>query len=179
LLKSSQKHLNSLRKDMDELLPGHGRPIGTVRVDVQHIEQLRLEAVCWEGTDYKFKVTIDEPPSRGGDAAGPAPLSYFVLGAATCLMTQYVKIIILNGLKLDSISMRARGHFDRQIEGAFTDIVYDVRLTGSEDSDRIRALAKDAEEHCFATNTLKRAIRLVTNVEYNGQRLVSLTASPP
>jgi len=26
---------------------------------------------------------------------------------------------------------------------------------------------------------LKRAIRLVTNVEYNGQRLVSLTASPP
>lgn len=163
---------------MDELLPGHGRPVGTVRVDVRHVEQLHLEAVCWEGTDYKFKVTVDEPPSRGGDAAGPAPLSYFILGAATCLLTQYAKIAILNGLQLDSISMTARGHFDRQVEGAFTDITYDLCLTGREDPDRIRALAKDAEEHCFASNTLKKVVKLFTNVEYNGRRLLTLTSSP-
>jgi uncharacterized OsmC-like protein len=162
---------------MKELLPGNSRPVGTVRVDVVHSRQLRLSATCWEGEGLKFTMTADEPPSRGGDAAGPTPLSCFVMGAATCLLTQFAKLALLGELKIDSLSMTAKGHFDRKLEGTFTDITYDVKIAGTEDEARIEALSREAERQCFASNTLKRALRLVTNVEYNGKALLTFPAS--
>lgn len=177
-MKSDPSHLKALQKDNDELLPDSVRPIGTVRVDASHARQLRLSAVCWEGTEFKFPLTVDEPPFRGGDATGPAPLSYFVLGAATCLLTQLAKLSMLGELKIDSLSITARGHFDRKIEGAFTDMIYDVKISGTEGDARVEKLCRDAERQCFASNTLRKAIDLVTNVDYNGRRLV-VPSSPP
>jgi len=174
-LKSDPAHLAALKEDMEELLPGNARPIGTVRVDAVHSHQLRLASVCWEGEGLKFPVTVDEPPSRGGDAGAPAPLSYFILGAATCLLTQFSKLAMLGELKVDSLSMTARGHFERKIEGAFTDVTYDVKIAGSEAPATIEKLSRDAERQCFASNTLKKALKLTTNVDYNGSHLLTLT----
>ena len=41
-----------------------------------------LENVHLEGTVRGFRLEADEPPERGGKNAGPAPLSYFMIGAA-------------------------------------------------------------------------------------------------
>ena len=177
-MQSDPSHLKALRKDNEELLPSSPRAIGTVRVDAIHVEQLRHSAVCWEGTEFKFPLIVDEPPSRGGDATGPAPLSYFVLGAATCLLTQLAKLSMLGELEIDSLSITARGHFDRKLEGAFRDIIYDVKIAGAEVDARVEKLCRDAELQCFASNTLRKAIDLVTNVDYNGRRLVILSSHP-
>ncbi len=125
-----------------------------------------------------FPVTVDEPPARGGDGAGAAPLSYFILGAAACLLTQYAKMAILEELSVDSLSMTARAHFERKVEGAFTDIIYDIRISGAENSARIEKLCRDAEGRCYASNTLRKAVPMLTNIEYNGKRLVSLPSRP-
>ena len=177
-MKSDPSHLLALQRDMEEILPGSVRPVGTVKVDANHIQQLRLSATCWEGADFNFSLGVDEPPSRGGDAGGPAPLSYFILGAATCLLTQFAKLALLGELRIDSLSMTARGHFDRKVEGAFTDLIYDVKISGQEGASRIEKLSRDAERRCFASNTLKKAVKLVTNVDYNGKHLVMLQSSP-
>jgi uncharacterized OsmC-like protein len=173
-LKSDPSHLQALQKDNEDLLPSHAHPIGTVRVDAVYVKQLRHSAVCWEGAELKFPLTVDEPQSRGGDATGPAPLSYFVLGAATCLLTQLAKLSMLGELQIDSLSITARGHFERKLEGSFTDIIYDVKITGAEGESRVEKLCRDAERQCFASNTLRKAIDLVTNIDYNGSRLVTL-----
>ena len=177
-MKSDPSHLQALRRDNDDLLPGNARPIGTVRVDASHTGQLHHSAVCWEGTEFRFPLIVDEPPSRGGDATGPAPLSYFVLGAATCLLTQLAKLSMLGELKIDSLSITARGHFERKMEGAFTDMIYDVKISGTEGDARVEKLCRDAERQCFASNTLRKAVDMVTNVDYNGRRLVTLPSLP-
>ncbi len=174
-MKSDPAHMPSLRRDNDDLLPG-SKSVGTVRVDIVNSRQLQHLATCWEVEGLKFEATVDEPPSRGGDASGPAPLSYFVMGAAACLLTQLGKLALLRDLKVDSLSMVARAHFDRQMEGAFTDIIYDVKVFGGEEDASIVTLSRDAERQCFASNTLRKAVKLVTNVEYNGKRLLTLPA---
>jgi uncharacterized OsmC-like protein len=170
-MKWNPSHLPALKKDMEQLLPKVARPVGTVRVDIHHAEQLRLSAICWEGDELRYSMLVDEPPSRGGDGSAPAPLSYFVLGAGACLMTQIAKLAILDNLDISSLSMSVRGHFDRVLRGSFTDIIYDIQMTGGESIGRVRRLCKEADEHCFASNTLRSSVRLVVNITYNGQKL--------
>ncbi len=41
-----------------------------------------LEGVHLEGRVRGHRVECDEPPGRGGQGRGPAPLDYFLVGAA-------------------------------------------------------------------------------------------------
>jgi hypothetical protein len=54
--------------------------IGTIRVDLKHVEQKTFEAV-YKTEDTKFDIMIDEPAVRGGMSQGATPLGYFVTGA--------------------------------------------------------------------------------------------------
>jgi len=177
-LKSDPARLKALQEDKEDFLPRGAHPVGTVRVDVSYERQLLHSATCWEGTELKFPVTVDEPPSRGGDGAAPAPLSYFVLGAAACLLTQLAKLAMLDELKINSMSMSARGHFNRKLGGTFSELVFDVKISGAEKSARVKRLSRDAEGQCYASNTLKKAVKLVTNIEYNGGLLLTLSSTP-
>jgi len=141
-----------------------------VRTDVSLLEQLTLEARCREG-GKKYRFLVDEPASRGGLARGPAPLSYFLGAAGACLLTQYAKLAILHSLGIDTMKILVLGHIDRHLGGGFTDITYQVRLTGSESPERVKRLADEAERCCFVHNTLKRALRTSTRLYLNGALL--------
>ena len=140
--------------------------IGTHRIDIELIEQLRFEASFG---DSGF--TIDEPPERGGTDAGPPPLSYFVAGAASCLMTQYAKLAIAKNVPLTSLRAVARGHFDRRVGGAFKDIIYEIAIESPASADAISEIAREAELMCYAHNTLKNSVHMETNLTLNGERL--------
>lgn len=140
--------------------------IGTQRVDIELVEQLRFEA-----SSGRFGFTIDEPPERGGTDVAPAPLAYFVAGAASCLMTQYAKLAIVKDVQLKSMKAVARGHFDRRVSGAFTDMIYEIAIESGADEDAVRAIAREAELMCFVHNTLKNLVRMETRVTLNGKRL--------
>ncbi len=140
--------------------------IGTHRVDVQLIEQLRFEA-----SFGNFRFTIDEPPERGGTDAGLPPLSYFLAGAASCLLTQYAKLAIARNVPLTSMKAVARGHFDRRVGGAFNDIIYEIAIVSPASADAIGDIAREAELLCYAHNTLKNSVHMQTNLTLNGERL--------
>jgi uncharacterized OsmC-like protein len=110
-------------------------------------------------------------PERGGTDAGPLPLSYFVAGAASCLMTQYAKLAIAKNVPLTSLRAVARGHFDRRVGGAFKDIIYEIAIETPASADAIHEIAREAELMCYAHNTLKNSVHMETNLTLNGERL--------
>jgi uncharacterized OsmC-like protein len=140
---------------------------GSERIDLRRIDHLTLEA---RKRDFTF--TVDEPPERGGLDKGPNPLAYFLAGAASCLVNQYLTDAIYRGVKIDSIELAARGHFDRRMGGAFTEMIYDIRLASPSPREEISSLAREAEDMCYAHNTLKKAgVKMTTNIYLNGKIL--------
>ncbi len=140
---------------------------GAERVDLKHLDHLAMEA-----RKRHFNFLVDEPGERGGTDKGPNPLAYFLAGAASCLMNQYATDAIYREIKLDSFEITARGHFDRRMGGAFSDMVYDIKISSAASKEQILALAKEAEEMCYAHNTLKRAgVKMVSNVFLNGEKV--------
>ena len=139
---------------------------GSQRVDIELVEQLRFQA-----SFRHFTFTIDEPPERGGTNAGLPPLAYFLAGAASCLMTQYAKLAIAKDIPLSSMKTTARGRFDRRIGGAFNDIIYEISIESPANEDVIRLVAREAEDMCYAHNTLKKVVRMQTILMLNGKRI--------
>jgi uncharacterized OsmC-like protein len=140
--------------------------VGTHRIDIELVEQLRFQA-SFGGFDF----TIDEPSERGGTNQGLPPLSYFVAGAVSCLLTQYAKLAIAKSVPLASMKAVARGHFDRRMGGAFTDMIYDITIESPATEEAIRGIAREAESMCYAHNTLKKTVHMQTILTLNGKRL--------
>ncbi len=147
-----------------------GRQIGTVRIDLRNEEQMRHEAKA-----HDFILMVDEPPERGGTNMGLHPLGYFVLGCASCFLTQLARTTIIRNYKIDTLEMTALAHYDRGELRRFTDIVYNVRLTGSETKEKAIRLLHEAEERCFVHQTLKFALPLTSNLSLNGEDIASHT----
>jgi uncharacterized OsmC-like protein len=155
-----------VRKEDDERRSLRAEKIGTHRIDIELIEQLRFEA-----SSGNFRFTIDEPRERGGTSAGLSPLSYFVAGAASCLMTQYAKLAIAKKIPLISMKAVVRGHFDRRVGGAFKDLIYEIAIESPASADAIREIAREAELMCYAHNTLKNSVHMQTSLSLNRERL--------
>ena len=140
---------------------------GAERVDLKHLDHLTMEV-----SKRHFRFIVDEPKERGGTDLGPNPLAYFLAGAASCLMNQYATDAVYRSIKLDGFEITVRGHFDRRIGGSFSDMVYDLRISSPASKDQILSLAKEAEEMCYAHNTLKRAgVKMVSNIFLNGEKI--------
>jgi len=139
--------------------------LGAERVDLRRVDHLKVEA---RKRDFVFYV--DEPEDRGGTDQGPNPLAYFIAGAASCLINQFLTDAIYRGIALEGVEMVARGHFDRRIGGAFKEVIYDLRLTSPSSKEDIVSLAKEAEEMCYAHQTLRKAgVKMTTNIFLNGK----------
>jgi uncharacterized OsmC-like protein len=149
------------------------RPIGTVRVDIARQEHKTFEAT-YKTEEKAFQLMIDEPEMRGGKGTGPTPLGYFVTGAASCLMMQYANILKEKPMPVDSIKMVARAHNDRDAR-VFTDMIYQIELTGSISAPEAETLAKSASERCFVENTIAKSLPMTTEVSLNGKKVVSFT----
>ncbi len=142
---------------------------GADRVDISHIEQLRFN--IRKGI-HEF--TVDEPRERGGTDRGANPLGYFIAGAASCLATQFLRVIISGSMKVETFEMTAVGRFNRRLGGSFDELIYDVRMTGQESGETVKELKKRAELRCYAHNTLKKAgVSLTTNLFWNGKKLAT------
>jgi uncharacterized OsmC-like protein len=145
-------------------------------VDIIHQGQKGFVATH-KSDEKTFEIQIDEPPSRGGQNEGPSPLSYFVTGAASCLAMQYMNVLNEQPLPIESMKVLARAHNDRGAR-IFTDMVFQVSLTGPISPSDAEGLARAASKRCFVENTLEKAIPLTTEVELNGKPVVTLTRTP-
>jgi len=137
---------------------------GAEGVNLRRVDHLKVEV---QKRDFTFYV--DEPVERGGTDQGPNPLAYFIAGAASCLINQILTDAIYRGVALEGVEMAARGHFDRRMGGAFKEVVYDLKLTSPSSKKEILSLAREAEEMCYAHQTLKKAgVKMTTNIFLNG-----------
>ncbi len=53
----------------------------------------------------------DEGPYHGGDSSAPPPLTYFITGVVTCLMTQIRAFSKRLQVPVDSVEVDARFHW--------------------------------------------------------------------
>ena len=160
LLETIREHVKKRHEASDEEFL-----FGSERVDLRRLDHLKVEARKRHFTFY-----VDEPAERGGTDQGPNPLAYFIAGAASCLINQFLTDAIYRNVNLEDVQLAARGHFDRRMGGAFEEIIYDLKLTSSSSEDDILSLAKEAEEMCYAHQTLKKAgVKMRTNIFLNGK----------
>ena len=140
---------------------------GAERVDLKLVRHLRFEARA-----RQFAFVIDEPAERGGTDEGPNPLAYFIAGAASCLMNQYAVLALTRGVHFDDFEMTARGHFNRELGGAFNEIIYDVKISSVAPEHTLLEISNEAERMCYAHNTLRKAgVKMVTNIRLNGKEV--------
>ena len=138
--------------------------IGGQRINIELIEHLRFRA-----SFGKYSFTIDEPPERGWTGAGLPPLSFFLAGAASCLMTQYAKLAIAEDVTLKSMRATARGHFDRRIRGASEDVIYEIEIESPASEDTIRKIAREAEQYSQVMCYAHKSVHMQTNLSLNGK----------
>lgn len=162
LVATIKEHVRKRHEANDE-----GFLFGSERVDLRRVDHLTLGA-----RKRGFHFTVDEPEERGGKDKGPNPLAYFIAGAASCLVNQFLTDAIFRGVKLEDVEISARGHFDRRLGGAFTEIIYDLKLTSPAPKEAIVSVAEEAEKMCYAHQTLRKAgVKMTTNIFLNGKAI--------
>jgi uncharacterized OsmC-like protein len=160
LIETIREHVKKRHEANDK-----GFLFGAERVDLRRVNHLKVEA-----RKRHFTFFVDEPSERGGTDQGPNPLAYFIAGAASCLVNQFLTDAIYRNVNLEDVQLAARAHFDRRMGGAFEEIIYDLRITGPSSKEDILSLAREAEEMCYAHQTLKKAgVKMTTNIYLNGK----------
>ena len=100
--------------------------VGTIRVDLRHVQHLNFQSIAKEGGTFTFET--DESPERGCHGTGPTPLNYFLIGAGSCLAVQWAKLVAMDGLAIDQLEATVRGHTDTRIDGYYADFTFDIRM---------------------------------------------------
>ncbi len=161
---------------VNHLLSGRGGSIGTIRIDAAQVEQLRYEVTLHPHAHHRL--IVDEPRERGGTDAGPSPLQFFLTGALTCLLNQIIKLLLVRELAIEAVSGTLRGHVHHRVDGGFTDLIYDVHLTGEASDDTLTTLAADAERYCYVHNTLRNAVPMTVRLHLNGRQVTERSSRP-
>jgi hypothetical protein len=88
-------------------------------------------------------------------------------------------------MTLDALEFRIRGYFDRRggrvpdvPNQGFEEIRYDILVQSPESSERVKELVEEGERHCYALNTLRRAVKISGRVMLNGALLMEVGSQP-
>ncbi len=122
-------------------------------------------------------LTIDEPPDRGGDNAGPTPPET-VLGALVgCTSRISHKIAEASGFDIRDMSIDVEAAFDRrgvnlekEVDIPFLNIEITIDLTTDAGDDAIELLKVDLRKFCPISKMLRRAGTDITEI-WNVRRL--------
>lgn len=146
----------------------------------------RVEIAVQEGLSYEARnpqepdsvMRVGEPVDRGGDGSGASPLSHFLTGAGSCMLNQFVRVAITEGLPLRFLGASVRGEFRRESGGRFQRIACEVRATGSIDAVTAEALMARAERLCYIHQTLVAAVEMTTTLVVDGRSVVRHVDGP-
>ncbi len=149
---------------------------GITRVEIENVEHLTHRAR--PTTETQFELMIDEPQERGGHDQGPAPLAYFLTGSGACLLNQFIKVNIAQGLGLRFGQVKVKGEFQRKLGGGFQSITQEVYVEGEASEEVIQRLTEKAEAFCYVHNTLRNVVKMTTLVFLNGKEVLVSTSDP-
>lgn len=142
---------------------------GLDRIEISVIEGLSYEAVS--RAEPHGPMHIGEPVDRGGDGTGATPLSHFLTGAGACLLNQFVRVSIAEGLALRFIGASVRGEFRREAGGRFQRIACEVQAEGSIGETAAESLMTRAERLCYVHQTLVAVVEMTTVLVVDGREV--------
>jgi uncharacterized OsmC-like protein len=136
----------------------------------------RVEITIVEGLTYAARnpaepesaMRIGEPVERGGDGTGSSPLSHFLTGVGACLLNQFVRLCVADGIGLRFAGASVRGEFGREVGGAFRRIACEVHASGPIEPGDAAALVERAERFCYVHQTLRRSVEMTTTLVVDG-----------
>lgn len=127
---------------------------------------MRQVVAVWEG-GYQctvrardFDVPTDEPPSAGGEDAGPMPTEVFLASLASCYCMAVYHVARKRGIELSSLEVTVSGEYEGP---RFKRLRMDVRL-GSV-VDELPTVLERAFAVCYVSNTLRKPPRLEVAVD--------------
>jgi uncharacterized OsmC-like protein len=146
---------------------------GADRVEIEVIEGLEYRA---RNPHEAGQMRIGEPVDRGGSGEGCSPLSHVLAGAASCLLNQFIRTAVADGLPIQFTGASTRGEFSRAVGGAFERITTEIQASGELSGVDAQALVERAEQLCYIHVTLRRAVRMTTVLVVDGlERARSVT----
>ncbi len=101
------------------------------------------------------------------------------------MQVQLASLAAAKDLRLDRLEVAIRGSFDRaggRLPGVpnrgIVEIRYETHIGSPESPTTVRALAEEAERHCYVLNTLKRAVKIFGRIFHNDNLLLEVAHSP-
>lgn len=119
-----------------------------------------MEVVAtWEG-GYRCRVAVrqfelvsDEPPTAGGEDAGPTPTELFLASLSTCFAMAVAHVARKRGQELPGYQVAVSGEYDGP---RFSKVRVEVRP--DEDVEGIKDLLERALAVCYVSNTLRNPL---------------------
>ena len=125
-----------------------------------------------------FQIQCDEGSAIGGEDTAPAPLYYFSVGIAFCLLTHLSSFIHSKNLQVDKIKVEQRTRFRTDFEkaedtdGTCDGVETHVVIESPEPRDKIENLVKISEKTCMAVQTIINSTPLSTHIHLNGEKII-------
>jgi len=159
------------------------RTVTTDRDGLRGLDRVEIEVI--EGLEYRAgnpheagRMRIGEPADRGGTGEGSSPLSHVLAGAASCLLNQFIRNSLVDGLPVRFTGAATKGEFSRAVGGGFERITTEIRGEGELSDAQARALLERAEQLCYIHVTLRKAVQMTTVLVIDG-RLVAQSQTGP
>jgi putative redox protein len=115
--------------------------------------------------------TIDEPPERGGDNAGPTPPETLLAALVGCTNRICHKIAAANGVKIQDMSIGLDARFDRngvnldeEIDLPIIDITLSIDITTDASDADVAKIKSDLGKFCPVSKILRRAGTEITEI---------------
>lgn len=123
----------------------------------------------WQGgaqftaqTSSGHTLTVDGPPSIGGDNQGPRPMEMILLGVASCSAMDVVMILNKARQPVRDIHIDIQGTRADAVPAVFTKmhLVFVVKGEGLSEKQVARAVKLSAEKYCSASIMLQASVEI-------------------
>ena len=149
---------------------------GVIRpaVETRLIRDVSVEA-RFEQHGREFVFRSDEPTGRGGHAAGPTAIRYFLSGIAFCLQVWYAKGAALVGCDLNGLTLDLEAVLDMRREyalpptGVAEHLVALISVDSPSPTSLVLAMVDEAHRRCPLSNLVAPSLPLEARVRHNGE----------
>jgi uncharacterized OsmC-like protein len=140
---------------------------------------LRNQGIIIEpGETSHFEVFADEGARLGGDNTAPRPLTYFLLSAGFCTLTQLhrysemmkitlrdPKVTVRSGFRTDGSVLRGT------VKASTVGFEVEIEVESDDPPERVAACIQAAENGCFVMQTVIEPTEVKRTVRLNGETL--------
>jgi uncharacterized OsmC-like protein len=135
-----------------------------------------LDGVATTVQAGRHSLTVDEPPSLGGQGQAPNPVQIALAALASCQVVTYRYWATRLGVRVDSLTIDAEGDLDQRgllgldddVRPGFTAVRVTVRVTGPEPQVRYAELREAVDVHCPVLDLFVNATPVSTRLEAEG-----------